>query len=199
MERRPELVFPPQSAQPGRSGLRAAGGATFGAIRFGSDPVGGGVHRALAAARAVVADGADLPGLVVAVCALPGEPFPGGRGRGGRKGVSFATGGGGTGERRHAKAGVECGGRVPARCGGSGAGGFRRFRPGAEAVAGAGGVEPGGVRAVVWRAGGHAPADGGADVWQRAAADGTTAAARKRCRSGAGPVDRALGQGGFTP
>ena len=72
---------------------------------------------------------------------------------------------------------------------------FGDFDTGAAAKAAAGGVEPGGMPAVVGGAGGDAAIDGGIDVWQRGAVDGVAAAAGQGCGHGAAAVDGPRGQG----
>ena len=99
--------------------------------------------------RGCLANRADVSGLGLAAGAVYGPQAHGLGHGGGGAGVSDEAGGGGAGQCVHAKTGVECAGVFSAGSGGQGTGGLQRFCAGAAAGAGAGGVEPGGVRAVV--------------------------------------------------
>src|SRR5664280_768666 len=141
-----ELVF-----QPGAGGVerRVAGCAAAGAVGPGPDRLGERSGGAAAFERGGLANRADVSGLGLAAGAVYGPQAHGlGHGSGGA-GVSDEAGGGGAGQRVHAKTGAERAGVFSAGSGREGTGGLQRFCPCAAAGAGAGGIEPCGVPAVV--------------------------------------------------
>src|SRR5690606_39792537 len=152
-------------------------GATPGGKRLGRARLGAGFDPVLAGCRQVVAHGADLPGVGLAICGFYPTDVTGAGGR--DRGAGFFERSGrasarGTGD---AKAGAQRGGVFVARSVGGGAGGFFGLCAGQGEPAHPGGVVTRRGDASGGGSRGNGTVDGAVGLWRRGAPDGIAAAA----------------------